>query len=77
MKEATLHKQIYRQFLKNSFNLQSTEKQTSKDAATAEVKGIRFLPLGHIDVRAISWSNNPVAVLVLQHGSPRFPRRLY
>lgn len=53
------------------------KKHASKDAAAAGVKGTRFLPLGCIDVRAISRSNNPVAILVLQHGSPRFHCRLY
>lgn len=32
---------------------------TSKDAAAVEVKGTRFLPLGRIDVCAISRRNNP------------------
>lgn len=72
-----------------AFNLQSkkqllqgsTEKQTlppKRPARTLQQrKSTRFLPLGRIDVRAISRSNNPVAVLALQRGSPRFPGCLY
>lgn len=72
-----------------AFNLQSkkqllqgsTEKQTLLPKRPARMlqlrKSTRFLPLGRIDIRAISRSNNPVVVLALQRRSPRFPGCLY